>query len=437
MNKPIIVLVILMFLFASTGCSSKSGKEESVKGPEATAEVKPVELSVYRFRTNLTDDEFKAYFVEPIGKKYPHITLKMIVEDKGTTPEELLAAGVFPDIVFTSTSDIQRLKDFKVVQNLDDYVKKTNLDLSKVNPVIIESIKQFDDRGELPALPFAVGVGVMLYNKDIFDKFGEKYPRDLMTWEEVLQIAKRLSREEGGIKYIGFDPSEPALIASQLSLPFVDPVTNKSVIDSDDWKKVFQMVQQSYEASGIMKNEVPIGREVFMKDQKLAMFPLWADNFVGRFEDESKKGEFNLNWDMVALPNFPEAVGTGRESTTQSMVLSNLSKHKEEAFRVMAYMLSDDVQIEVSKQGRVTPLKSTEIQKVFGANLQSMKGKHIEAFFKAAPRKLHKPSPYDQTIVRPEAANAAVLIRKGQDLNTVIRTAKETADKRIEAALKK
>ncbi|MBD2865581.1 ABC transporter substrate-binding protein [Paenibacillus oceani] len=438
MKKTVVTFTVLTMLTALfAGCSSKKETGEAPGDHVKPEEAKPVELSVYRFRTNLTDDEFKRYFIEPVRSKYPHITLKMIVEDKGTTPEELLASGNFPDIVFTSTSDLQRLKDYKVLQPLDEYVKKTNADLGKVNPTIIETLRQFGDRGELPALPFSVGVGVMLYNKDIFDKFGEEYPRDGMTWDEVIQLSKRLSREDGGVRYIGFDPSEPALIASQLSLSFVDLATSKSVIDSEEWKRVFQMVQQSYQASGILGNEVPIGREVFIKDKTLAMFPLWADNFVGRFEDELKKGGFNLNWDMVALPNFPEAVGTGREATTHSMVLSNLSKHKDEAFQVMAHMLSDQVQSEMTKNGRVTPLASADIQKLFGANLQNMKGKHVAAIFNATPRKMHKPSPYDQTIVRPEAWNAAVAIRKGQDLNTVIRTTKELVDKKIEAELKK
>ncbi|MDF2719087.1 MAG: family 1 extracellular solute-binding protein [Paenibacillus sp.] len=438
MKRTFLMFIVLMTAIAIfAGCSSKEEANPSAAPAAEPAEAKPVELTVYRFRTNLTDDEFQRYFVEPIRRKYPHITLKMVVEDKGTTPEELLASGTFPDIVFTSTSDLQRLKDFKVVQHLDEYVKNTNVDLSKVNPAIIETLKQFGDQGKLPALPFSVGVGVLLYNKDIFDKFGETYPRDGMTWEEVIQLSKKLSREDGGVRYIGFDPSEPALIASQLSLPFVDPTTNKSVIDSEEWKRVFQMVQQSYQASGLIRNEVPIGRDVFIKDKTLAMLPLWADNFVGRFEDDLKKGGFNLNWDIAALPNFPEAVGTGREATTHSMVLSNLSKHKEEAFQVMVYMLSDDVQAEITKNGRVTPLASKDIQKQFGVNLQSMKGKHIEAFFKASVRTMHKPSPYDQTIVRPETARAAAAIRKGEDINTVIRTAKEAVDKKIEAELKK
>jgi len=427
-------LTVMLFSTSLIGCAQNN---ETGTAPEPKISTEPKTITLYRYGVNLTDEEFQNFFVEPVKKKYPHITLQMVVQGKGMNPEDLLAAGTFPDIIFTSNNMFQAFKDLKVVQNLDEMIKKDSTELKKVQPVIMDSFREYGDRGELVALPFSINVAALLYNKDLFDKFGVEYPKDLMTWDETIALARKLMRNEGGVQYAGFDSTGASLIATQLSLPFVDPKTNKSLIDSPEWIKVYKLINEFYRMEGF-NNLKQIGREAFITDQTIAMLPLWADNFTGRFETEYKKGTLTLNWDMVALPNFPEALGTGREANVHAMMLSGLSNNKDDALSVMMYMLSDEVQTAIAKSGRFSTLEGDEFEKVFGAELESLKGKHIEAFFKAKPRKIHTPTKYDQTIVRGLTDAAAEELRiTNKDINTLVREYKEKADKAIAEAIEK
>lgn len=44
----------------------------------------------------------------------------------------------------------------------------------------------------------------VFYNKDLFDKFGIDYPTDNMTWDEMYELSKNMTRSDGDIQYYGY-----------------------------------------------------------------------------------------------------------------------------------------------------------------------------------------------------------------------------------------
>jgi multiple sugar transport system substrate-binding protein len=59
----------------------------------------PVSLLLYVYNA-LTEDEFNNFFVNPVKKKYPNITMSMIKKaGQGTNPEDMVSAGTIPDII--------------------------------------------------------------------------------------------------------------------------------------------------------------------------------------------------------------------------------------------------------------------------------------------------------------------------------------------------
>jgi multiple sugar transport system substrate-binding protein len=117
------------------------------------------------------------------------------------------------------------------------------------------------------------------------------------------------------------------------------------------------------------------------------------------------------------------------------MFISKLSKQKDQAFRVMSYMLSNEVQTSIVKAGRFSVLDDPEMEKIYGADLESLKGKNIAGIFKAKPRKLHPPTEFDKDIVKKRLKDAAkeVAVHK-KDVNTALREAEDTINKQIEEA---
>lgn len=184
----------------------------------------------------LTDEEFQSFFVDPVKKNYPWITVERVIHDDNLLPEQVAAKAV-PDLIITNNvNGIPAIANLDLLVSLDDHLKQYDIDLSRFLPEAIEAVKAAAIRDDIIALPYTRNFNALYYNKDLFDEFAVEYPKDGMTWEEAADLGVRLTREVNGVQYRGLEPNVPERMASQLSLGFVDPKTNKAVVNTDLWK---------------------------------------------------------------------------------------------------------------------------------------------------------------------------------------------------------
>src|SRR5262249_24395576 len=142
------------------------------------------------------------------------------------------------------------------------------------------------------------------YNKDIFDRFAVPYPKDGMTWDNAIDLAKKLTRSDGGVQYKGLTiDGNINRLGEQRSLPMVDP-TGKSVLQTDGWKSVFDVYRQIGQIPGNLL-ENPQRIQAFEKDKNLAMLAGLSAR-IGEFEQLQNQGQA-MNWDMVTMPTFSQA----------------------------------------------------------------------------------------------------------------------------------
>ncbi|MFE5323095.1 ABC transporter substrate-binding protein [Paenibacillus sp. NPDC056579] len=419
----------MMTITIGAGCT---GTKEPMN--EKTEGDKPVTLTMYQKTAGITDEEFQEYFVKPVQQKFPQVKLEMVrASTQGNTEQELMVSGTFPDLIYSSNPGIANFKTLGLVDDLTDTIKKNGLDLNVYDPKAIDSIKQNGEAGQLYALPFSQNFGALIYNKDLFDKFAVPYPTDGMSWEQLLELSKKLTRNQDGVQYIGLDPYAVNLIGSGLSLPFVDPKTNKAMLNNDGWRKVFDLYKQLFAIPGYVDNEkskYQYGVNGFFKDKNVAMFTPWFDTVVGQAGAIQ-----DMKWDLAALPNFKEAVGTGREFDVHVIMVSNMSKHKELAAQIMQLVTtSEEVQAKMTKRGRMTVLNKPEMQKLFAQDIEALKGKQIASVFKSKPGLAHVPTVYDS--IASQKLNAALkdVALGNKDVNTVIRETEEVTNLAIEAA---
>jgi ABC-type glycerol-3-phosphate transport system substrate-binding protein len=93
-----------------------------------------------------------------------------------------------------------------VPTDLQPLAKKHGFDFNKFDTKLVDSIKSYSDQGQIYYLPYNTLAFALMYNKDIFDKFGVPYPKDNMTWDEAIELGKKLTRTEAGVNYIGLRP---------------------------------------------------------------------------------------------------------------------------------------------------------------------------------------------------------------------------------------
>ncbi|CAG7623075.1 hypothetical protein PAESOLCIP111_02477 [Paenibacillus solanacearum] len=428
---------LLTLALGATGCAQggpaggNGNAADPGKNEPAAMSTEPVTLTV--FNTSMGDELFKTAFEEPIKKKYPFITIQVIKRAKGSMIEDLVAAGNVPDILFLdSGADIITYKDLDVPYDMTPLAKKYNFDLSRIDPAVLDDMKTYagaGNEGKLLALPRSINVEALFYNKDIFDKFGVPYPKDGMTWDDAVELAKKVTKLVDGVQYRGIGINDNILIPyNQLSLPLLDANDNAAV-NTEQWKNWFGTMKRIYEMDGgkLASQDYGKAAQFYLKDKTLAMFA--STTIFGSLPEAVKGG---LNWDVVTVPTFKEAPGRTIQMFAPGMAISKTSKYKEQAFQAIAHILSDEVQTAEIKQGRMTVLKNQEIKKEYGKENPILEGKNREALIKNQLAPTRKPvSKYESVAAAVMQAKFKDVVVNDKDVNTALREAQEEINQQI------
>jgi multiple sugar transport system substrate-binding protein len=262
----------------------------------------------------------------------------------------------------------------------------------------------------------------------LFDKFGKTYPKDGMTWDEVYDLAKTMTRSDGGTQYRGFITQfYNSAWMNQLSVGFVDPKTDKSLYNTDDrWARHIKNLTRFYEIPGNETKESSFGSisNLFLKDRIAAMYAY----VIPTTPQE-------VNWDVVTYPEYSDRRGVGPQSLLTLAYVTSTSKHKEAAFDAIAYLTSDEVQTSMSKQALAFPVTTNQaVKDAFGQDTPFLQGKNVRALLKSKPADPFPSSPYSRTAGVVLERTMYQLTKGAMDVNTALRTMSEEADKEIEKA---
>lgn len=421
------------------GCTSglqesgkESGKEDTNKPPE------PVELTVYYYGGSYGKEQFMSYYGNAIVKKYPYMTLKFMQGGTGGGTEGLsladaVATKVPIDVMYGSVDQIpDSLVKFNLAYDHDELIKKNRYDLSLLNSNVVEAHRSITG-GPIYGLPVGADVLKFLYNRDLFDKFGVPYPKDGMTWDEVYDLAKRLTRTENGIQYrataIGFDYLSRL---NQFGVGFVDPKSSKTLFVTDDrWKRFADSLTRFYRIPGneVDSKTVSFGTQhtAFTKDGTVAM-----DSTLNVLNEG-----WTVNWDLAKFPVYAGTAAGSGKSGGNFFAVMNISQHKDEAFKLTSFLTSKEYQLNQSALGTMGVLNDPEMQKVYGRDVPWLQERKInlKALFPDVYPEQYPITPYDK-IARDELVKQInnFIIGAVPDVNTALRNAAESADKLIETA---
>lgn len=446
------ILVLSMLLFGCSTSNSSAGTESSAttetdsNGTATTrqqaastnsgtkqAEPEPVTLTFYVGGGTLTDTEFDLFFVQPTKEKFPHITLEKIVPAEGVTPAEVLISNEPPDLIYQTSGSYYSFLELQALADLTPLVEKHRFDTSRLKPYLLESVLNFSQDGELFTLPFSSNVAALFYNKDIFDKFDVPYPPDeQLTWEQLLELAQQLTRNEGGVQYIGTDlNNSPAALNGSYGIFALDPESGEPDLQSRQWRNVLEIYEKSVQIAGYVQGDnYQYDRNSFIVEQNLAMRPTLLANLIGPLEELRAQGK-PLNWDIAPIPNFSDNLGAGKVANVHSVSISALSKHQDEAFQVLANILSDEVQRKVARNGRVPAIDKPELEQEFGADIEVLQGKKLDNIFKTTTPVLAQHR-WENDVSRHLNQAFEDIALKGTDINSAIRATEEAIRKEIE-----
>ncbi|MDF2723725.1 MAG: hypothetical protein K0Q59_3400 [Paenibacillus sp.] len=416
-----------------SGGGSSAGGSSNSTGDASTAPAprkEPVELSIVNGMSTLSEEQFMQEYGKSIMEKFPHVKLKYYLGNTSKTMTERITAGEPIDIIFASSGlTVESLIAHGLEYDISGLIKSYKYDLNRIEPTSIEFQKKIANGG-IYGLPINTNTLALFYNKDIFDKFGVAYPKEGMTWDDMYDLAKKLTRQEGSVQYRGFLMSFPHMFRlNQLSVPLVDPQTNKPTFDSEGFKRLTDNFARFFAIPGNEGNSATVQnlskqRDLFVKEKSVAMI---AD-LGGWYVNPALK---ELNWDVMQLPSFKDKMGIGTQTYPTYYYITGTSKHKEQAFEIISYLTTDEFQAIQAKRGYAPIVKNPEIVKMIGQDTDVLKGKNVKAML---PDKFASPVMLSRQSAAVEDAMYKALeniVQNKSDMNTALREASEAGDKAI------
>lgn len=421
----------------AAACSQGQGGSKDSAGDASKEAVKdaaagPAEIVFYTSNGD-SEENFNRQYGDALRKKFPQFTIKYILSGaKGQSLETLLASKTRFDVFMQGPGFFESQAFPASIQyDMTGLIKTHQVDLNRLDQASVEYVKQ-SSGGKAYFLPIQLEGMVLYYNKSVFDKFGIPYPSDGMTWEQMWDKAKQMTRKEAGTQYFGFGTNSSTIQGmNPLSIPLADMTADTPTINKDErWRRFYEyFYEQPNKLPGYQDAIQTIKGfptlDMFVKDQTVAMFA-YQSGLINVWEEQLKA----VNWDIVALPPLPGQPGIGSMAVPKLFGITSMAKDKDAAMIAIQYLLSDEHQKELARKG-ITPIVTTDsVKKELGKD-SVYKDRNWNALvhYKFAPLAL-RPAYYSQlNAIYQKHFKAASL---GQtDLNTALRSAEEESIKAI------
>jgi multiple sugar transport system substrate-binding protein len=351
----------LMVLF---GCSSKSAepvKKEDPKGAVATQapkDAKRTSLPVEKAEVVMWNPDIATW--QPLYDKlkkdfettYPEITLKVVNIPQAAYAEKLnaaFAAGNGPDVWvnYYPTSEYAR----GYIESLDDYMKADTIDAKQYFQPISDLRGKGTD-GKTYALPRDVSMTMIVYNKDLFDKYKVPYPKNDWTIDDFRKTAKDLTHKSD--KVFGTD------LINDKTLPGSPLIWNLGgdMIGDDGFKAAGLLDgEPMVKAFDLFKNVAADGSNI--PSDVLDTLPKGSDNpalvtgTVGMSRLElwgySSLKDLTFKWGVVPFPKASASSESYAWVDTVNWHMNAKSKHKNEAWAAIKYLTGKEAAAIIAK----------------------------------------------------------------------------------------
>lgn len=445
MKKPVWLSMMLCVLFVVIACSDRNTGPDPVnlsqtpestspdpKGDPAAVPPEPAELVFYS-QTGDPENYFNDIYGDKLRKKFPHYTIMYIQRTgEGTNLKDMVANKTPFDFYFATVAGfLNEVLPFNIQYDMTDLLKKHNVDLSVIEPAAIEGFRN-DVDGKIYGLPIHQNVMVNIYNRDLFDKFGLDQPRDGMTWDEVYDLSRQLTRTEEGRDYIGYAPLVGYLIRmNPYSTPNINKDTLTPTINSQEAWKSFtnKLIVEAIDAVGTLRDSIPtdagkiIDKFAAGEQGMLIYLPALMVAYYDMFKD--------MDFEFASMPELTDQPGIGSQPYPIYLGITNMSKNKDAATEALKFMISDEAQGELAKNGYMPVVKSENVRNLYGAATKTPEKNWAAAFYNHIAPVPYK-GPMDTAVLNIYNTYLTEVMYGKLDVNTALRQAEEIALKKIE-----
>ncbi|MDD5067804.1 MAG: sugar ABC transporter substrate-binding protein, partial [bacterium] len=247
----------------------------------------------------------------------------------------MITAGTPPDVIFLESNRMTGYIEKGALTDLTPFLTKNKE--FRIKDFFDVAIQPYMKDKHVYGLPNDVAAIVMFYNKSLFDEAGLPYPKKGWTWDDLIKVSKKLTKDKNKdnvIDQYGLAYYDSDLAISQNNGSMFNRV-EKPTQCLLNTKAVKEAVKFCYDLSYTYKVapknsdfQDTDGRMMFIMG-RVAMIPdgHWM---VPKF----KKEITGFKWDVVVMPRKKKMAGSGRGSC---LAIPAESKNKEAAFRFIKF----------------------------------------------------------------------------------------------------
>lgn len=181
-NPALRLLAVMLFVSSAIGCGGGGGSDNDRR-----------RIVISHFWGDVQDVWQQA--IDEFEKSHPDIDVEQQAVSFNVHFQKVQTASAagsdIGDLVLLEDWFAQELMEREQFVDLAPMVAR-DIDTSQIFGV---SLAPYRHGASLQAFPVALGTYPLFYNKDLFDKAGERYPDSTWTFDTLLAVARRLTRD--------------------------------------------------------------------------------------------------------------------------------------------------------------------------------------------------------------------------------------------------
>jgi multiple sugar transport system substrate-binding protein len=313
--------------------------------PEATEPPEPVTLKVWKYASSMAN---QALWVEEMIQLYmeenPHVTIVYEEFPFATYGSEALptafAAGEPPDVFWGTNTHIREFYEEGVLLPLDDYLSDEFIE--DCLPEVLDSVT-YD--GKIYSLPFEVDITGIGYRSDLWEEAGLTEEDIPETWDELIDVATRLTTEERYGIYLAPSATEHSVwqFVSWVWMgggDFVDKELTTVLYDSQatvDALKLWGDMMNEYQC--MVPTALGIGEAM---GTGKAVMEFCASAHVGVFDQAYPEMKDTMRVFWLPLPDGEAKADNYIVYGGFRLGVSNRGENPEEAAKLAAWLVAED-----------------------------------------------------------------------------------------------
>lgn len=324
--------------------------------------------------------------VQEFEQKHPDIDVKVQSVGWDQSYQKLVSgfnAGEAPDVIYGGSRWIASFAAMQAIQPLNAEGEKR----LALYPKPLQKAARY--QGKAYGIPRGFSSRTLIYRTDLI----EEPPQ---TWEELVQVAKKVQQEHEGIYGFGVAGAKHVSTTMQyFNYLFqnggqVFDEKGNVKLNSPEAAEALQFYADLYRKHQVVPNPLEYNREqlpILFKEGKIAMFVCgpWARQMMARAPDNEK-----TPYKAAPLPKGEKMANT---LVSDSLMISAQTEHPEAAWTFIQYITSPKEQTQYDIERNTIPLQTKEAEDPFFQNDPYVREFYVREFVKMIDYGKPQPAP--------------------------------------------